>query len=188
MKLSPMLADSFFAQLSPSLEFVSYGWECREALTWFGGVSAGAFAVKVETGDRLEGGGYASSADSPLGIIFEADPAAIRAHCLPGLCERLGAQLLGDSNGYLTGHSEVECVWVRKYAVLEHGAFDARRVKSLLRDLGGNAAEIKSRAGIDINETRKRLSLPGKSHATLLLYPVGKSIRFALVQRVKVQD
>ncbi|MEO7454123.1 MAG: class I SAM-dependent methyltransferase [Fimbriimonadales bacterium] len=187
MKLSPMLADSVLREISPSIEFVSFGWECREALAWFGEVEAGVTAVKVETGEKIEAGGYESSLESPLAFILEADPAAIRAHCLPGLCDRLHAHLLGDSNGYLTCDSDAESSWIRRYSVLESGSFDAKRVKSFLKGLGGSAAEIKSRAGIDIDEVRKRLTMSGKSDVTLLLYPVGKSVRFALVRCIKGQ-
>jgi hypothetical protein len=96
----------------------------------------------------------------------------------------MDAQLLGDSNGYLTGENQESNSWLRSFEVSESGAFDPKRVKSALKTYGG-LAEIKSRAAVDINEIRGKVSTGAKGEMTLMLYPVGKSIRFAIVKRVK---
>jgi hypothetical protein len=184
VKLSPMLNDSYLQDISPTIRFVSFGWECREALALIGGIDGGVTAVKVETGEILVSGGIANSVDEPAKFIYEADPAAIRAHCLPPLCERMDAQLLGDSNGYLTGENQESNSWLRSFEVSESGAFDPKRVKSALKTSGG-LAEITSRAAVDIDEIRGKVSTGAKGEMTLMLYPVGKSIRFAIVKRVK---
>lgn len=181
MKLSPMLADHYLEGISDCIEFVSFGWECREALAWFGTENEGIRAIKVETGEKFMGGGYAQGVDEPMEIIYEADPAAIRAHCLPQLCESLDALLLGDSNGYLTSATFTPCNWTKAYRVLDRGAFDIKRVRGLLKEFGGGAPEVKARAKVDVAVLRKRLTSDGSGAPTVLLYAVQKSVRFALV-------
>lgn len=50
VKLSPMLADEHLLSVGSRVEFVSFGWECREALAWVGSeVEPGMGAVKVDS-------------------------------------------------------------------------------------------------------------------------------------------
>lgn len=185
MKMSPMLSDEFLASLSPSIEFISYGWECREAMAWYGaGAPAGTFALKVETGERLVSGGAAPTTEVPTEYFYEADPAAIRAHCLPAVCETVNAAKLGDSNGYLSGPELRQTAWARSYRVLEAGSFDIKRVRQLLKTRGGGTPEVKSRAKLDTADLRRRLATPGRARPVLAVYAVKKSIRFALLEPI----
>jgi hypothetical protein len=189
IKLSPMLSDDYLTSISSSIEFISFGWECREALALFGAAFApGKFAIKIETRERLPSGGFAMGTDDPKDFIYEADPAAIRAHCLPAICNFLDAETLGDSNGYLTSPDLQRSDWTRAYRVLDFGAFDIKRLRGQLQQLGGGAPEVKSRVKVDVREIRKRLSSDGDATHVVLLYPVGKSIRYAIAEAITNSD
>jgi hypothetical protein len=183
MKLSPMLADDYLLKVSPCIEFISFGGECREAVAWFGD-REGVFARHIDSGGVLENGGVVPKAAEPAAYIYEADPAAIRAHCLPALCKMLDANSLGESNGYLTGATLAENEWVRAYRVIEFGAFDVKRVRAILDANGGGTPEIKTRAKVDVPKLRKQLATRGTNTPLIALYPVQKSIRFALLERI----
>lgn len=181
LKLSPMLPDAFFERFEARLEFVSLGRECREALVWLGSESAahGTYAVHAESGEVLASHEQHAFSDAPAGWIHEADPAAIRAHALGAF----GIASLGDSNGYLTSGGVVESVWLRSYRVLSSGKFGVRELQSALKDVGGGTPEIKQRGtGIDPATLRKQMKLTGTRRVVVLLYPVGKGIRFAVTE------
>ena len=182
IKLSPILGDEFLDSLGTRVEFVSYGGECREALVFCGSqVVPGRFAVLVEEKAYLPAAPPMLGSEEASTFIYEADPAAIRAHALGSIDNRLLS--LGDSNGYLTSDSELRSPWLTAYRVLQSGKFDLRSVKSRLTDAG--RVVVKSRApNVDVIRVSKALSGKGKKGAILALYPVGKSVRFARLERI----
>jgi len=182
MKLSPMLPDSFLEPLGRGLEFVSFDGECREALVLNGTeANEGRWAVQAETGTRLAASPLVEVVEEPLEFVFEADPAAIRAHALGGF----GLAGLGDSNGYLTGPSLVASSWLRAYRVLYAGRGDVRATKAELARLDSATPVVKQRgAGQDVDQLRKQLRFSGSRPLVLMLYPVGKSVRHILAEVV----
>jgi len=185
MKLSPMLSDDTLAELSGEIEFVSFEGECREAIAWFGGRVDKVSARKVETGVALpRGTTFVGSIDEPLAYLLEADPAAIRAHCLGTLCETHGAAPLADSNGYLTANEPSDSEWLTSYRVLDSGRFDERRVRRAL--VGAGRVVVKTRGvKIEVAKLSKALSSNGARSAIVVLYPVGKSIRYLIVKALQ---
>jgi hypothetical protein len=184
LKLSPMLPDEFLESLGGELEFVSFGGECREALVWLGtGAEIKREAVHLESGERLAAReDWAAQADRPAEFLFEADPAAIRAHGLPELCGRHELELLGDSNGYLTGSVPAESPWMRRFEVVESFQADLKRTKSRLRELDASVEVVKTRArGVEPERLLKQLRTEGQRRLTLCAYTVGKRVMFALV-------
>ena len=174
LKLSPMLDDRYLEGLGGGLEFISYGGECREACVWLGdSAEPGRWAVDAATGERLEESDAPWPVDDPAAYVYEADPAAIRAHALGGF----GLDGLGDSNGYLTGTDLVESPWLRGYKVFGHGAWDLKAIARLLD--GWATPVVKMRAcRIDPEATRRALKGTGRPGAIVMAYPVGKKIRF----------
>lgn len=184
IKLSPLLGDATFEALADErpyrLEFVSFGRECREALLWLGREAVpGRFAIHVESGQELAASELEDWTEEPLAWVHEADPAAIRAHCLGAFA----LPALGDSNGYLTGDEPVRSPWLRSYRVVWHGNADSRRAKAALDDLEACVTEVKSR-GVKVDPAELKRALRGKSgrRLTLIVYPVGKWIRYVLVE------
>ncbi len=183
LKLSPMLPDDYLTSLGPELAFVSYSGECREALVSCGSeAAAGRFALKVETGEKLSIGWALSTVDEPAAFLYEADPAAIRAHSLTSF----SMDALGDSNGYLTSNQEVRSTWLTGYRVLGSGRFDMKATRALLMKLGIGSVVVKSRvSGVDVARIGKDLSNSGKEDGIVALYPVGKSVRFVVIERLR---
>ena len=183
MKLSPMLTDDFLANISPSIEFVSFKGECREAIAWFGEDNPSGFSARrIETGATLPRSPGGAKSLEPSEFFYEADPAAIRAHCLGSLCEMIGGTELGDSNGYLTSANSVDSEWLRKYKVLNFGAFDVKRARAALAEIGGGTPDVKARIGVDVADLRRKLSQKGDASPTIALYHVKKSVRYAILK------
>lgn len=182
IKLSPLLPDAFLEGLGSRLEFVSFGGECREALVHCGSDAAGGrFAVHVESGEKLAAR-EVSVMDEPLEFFHEADPAAIRAH---GLGSLEGVVGLADSNGYMTSSEQVRSVWLTAYRVLASGPFDLKTVRRKVGELGGGAVVVKSRApGMDVVKLGKALKSDGKRPLVMALYLLGRSVRYAVLERL----
>ncbi len=183
IKLSPMLSDIELDDFGGQLEFLSFGGECREAAVWLGRrVEPGRCAVHIESGEVLESNTFFCKGNSSF-FLFEADPAAIRAHCLGTLCSEFGLARLGDSNGYLTGPTRVSSVWLTVYRILGECKADDKALKSSLRELDATIDAIKSRVkGIEPELVRRKLQLDGNRGVILVAYPVGKSHRWLIVE------
>lgn len=186
MKLSPMLADADLRGLGGRIEFVSFQGECKEALVVFGDVETGPRAVHIESGEILEAANMPAAEGpglvEPQKYLLEADPAAIRAHCLSELCSRFNLAALGDSNGYLTGASPAESPWLSPFEVLASHPADTRRTRAELRRLGGGTPIVKSRAGANVEDLRKAWKGEGEE-LIVLIYPVGRSIRHVIARK-----
>jgi hypothetical protein len=184
MKLSPMLRDEDLEALGTGLEFVSFAGECREALVLAGHTAEpGRRAIHVETGARLEAGDGLEETDTPDAYLFDADPAAVRAHALGTLARLHGLRALGDSNGYLTGPDPVASPWLRAYRVLHHGKADPKTTRAALRALDAATPELKQRgAGLDLIRERKTYAATGSRPLSLVVWPLGRSLRHTLVE------
>ncbi|MFI5387361.1 MAG: hypothetical protein ACHQ50_14725 [Fimbriimonadales bacterium] len=186
IKLSPMLSDGDLESFGGRLEFVSFGGECREALVWLGSESASAHrqAVHVESGEALPAAGDPPPTSTPGCFLFEADPAAIRAHCLGELCSRHALLALGDSNGYLTGDEVLKSPWLERFEVLTCRSADAKRTKAELRRLGGGTPIVKCRgARVDVDALRKELKGEGEE-LVVAVYPVGHRLKHMICRRL----
>jgi len=184
IKLSPIVSDDDLHALGQRIEFVSYDWECREALIWLGTeVEPGHAAVRAETAERLVSGATATtSLEMPLTYFYEADPAAIRAHCLPTLCELANASLIGDSNGYITSDEHHQSPWLKTYRVVDSGNYDPKRVRESLASNNLSCLDVKTRgAAPNLAHTKKHWRIPGGSQAWVTIYPVRNSLKHAIL-------
>lgn len=187
IKLSPMLPDDEFAKLAEGrpheLQFLSYRGECPEALFTIGSEISESWrgAVHLESGARLAAADLYDQADEARAYLYEADPAAIRAHALGDF----DLAALGDSNGYLTGDELIRSVWLRAYRVLADGPGDERKTGQRLRELGIGTPEVKLR-GVDAEpaKLRKRWRQAVGRPGIVVLYPVGPRIRHAIVEAI----
>ncbi len=193
IKLTPMLPDGVLQSLGPRIEFVSFGGECREALVLTGRrVEPGRWAVHVESGERLDAAELPQTTLPPQRgrdagegaerYLYEADPAAIRAHALPRLAEQFGLHFLGDSNGYLTSTGSIDSVWLKRYEVLYSGKADLSTTKEELRRLEAAQPILKQRgANQDLSKMAKSFKPYGKRSVALVIWAVGKSLRHTIV-------
>ncbi|MCC7434243.1 MAG: hypothetical protein IT363_06125 [Methanoregulaceae archaeon] len=187
LKLSPLLVDDAFPKLAEGrpyqLEFLSYRGECPEALFMIGSEIEEIWrgAVHLDSGDRLAAADLYDHADEAGAYLYEADPAAIRAHALGSF----GLAGLGDSNGYLTGDELIDSPWLRRYRVLADGPGDDRKTEHRLRELGIGTPEVKLRGlHADPIKLRKRWKQTSGRPGIVVLYPAGPRIRHAIVEAI----
>lgn len=195
IKLSPMLHDTYLESLGGMLRFMSVGGECREALLTVGKESVcgdgspdrSVWAMLVETGSLLPGGLPPHRAITrPLEFLYEADPAAIRAHALGALCDEFDICGLGDSNGYLTGSGLVRSEWLKAYRVLASCSADDKATKAELRAQGASVVAVKSRAPkVDVEELGRKFKGLGDRLAVLVVYAVGQGRRHVITEPVE---
>ena len=207
IKLSPMLPDRVLQVDGAGLEFLSVGGECREAMLLLGSeAQPGRRAVLItpEVTHTLDASDPGEPVTSAGAYLYDADPAAIRAHALGSVASasrrctsppfsdestgvfRIGEMPmpplapLGDSPGYLTGDEALESPWLRRYRVRDTGAFHVREIKEGLRRGGLRIFETKKR-GVGEAPLAKLKGLPKEGEpVSLILWAVGSSIRYAL--------
>jgi len=172
MKLSPLLSNEVLMQYSNSMEFVSYGRECREVCLSFGRLAQpGIRAVNIESGETLDECEITSHTYTPGTYLYEGDPAAIRAHALG----HFGLDQLGDSPGYLTGNQWVHSPWLTAYEVLWSDSLDQRRLKTHLRERKAARPTLKQRGTeLDLEALRKQLKPTGAIPTTLAFFREGR--------------
>lgn len=181
IKLSPMLPDDFIVELGGRREFISYGGECRELLLHYPGDESQTFAVHIESGSKISEEEIYYSKKEPESYFYEADPAAIRAHCL-GTFEM---SALGDSNGYLTSSHLVVSPWLRSFEVLWQGAWRVKAVKEVLMKNQWKPVAVKKR-GVDIDPVKVMKELRGLSgeEAVIAVYPVGAKAQAVILKKL----
>ena len=149
VKVMPSVAD---ADLPPDcgVEFVSHQGVCKEAVLWFGSANwrrKWAALVQGDSSERVAGDEEAP----PLGdlapgqVIYEPDPALIRAGCLAWLCRRLDAHLIDPEIAYLAGNSWRPDHVAQAFAVEEVHPFALRLLNRRLEALGVARVELKKR-------------------------------------------
>jgi hypothetical protein len=115
--------------------------------------------------------------------IYEPDNSVVRSHLIGVLAEQLDLGLIAPEIAYLTSDAEVQSPWLRGFKVLETMAFDRKKLKARLHELGIGILEIKKRGSDIVPEVlRKELQLKGKRAATLIVTRVGDSHRALLCE------
>ena len=187
MKLSAMLSDGVLRSIGRSVAFVSYGRECRESLVHIGTEDSADpfYALKIETGESIRPGEPSSTVSEPMSYLYEADPAAIRAHSLGTLAAEFSLAEISNTYGYLTGDSLALTPWLVGYRVIETGHYDEKQIRLSLSKLGGGRPIVKSRATkIDPAKMSKELTTPGKGEPIVAIYAVKFSVRYMILERL----
>ena len=172
-------------------QWVSVNGDLVELTLWFGSLARGGVrrsALLIENGNRHElSSGEASQEHAPLRelgeYLFEPDNAVVRSHLIGELAKQHDLGLIAPEIAYLTGDQKVHSPWLRGFRVLENLAFDRKKLKARLQELGIGILEIKKRGSDVVPETlRKELQLKGKRAATLIITRVGDSHRALLCE------
>jgi len=117
--------------------------------------------------------------------LFEPDNAVVRSHLIGVLADELSLGLIAPEIAYLTGDEPVFSPWLRGFRILESMAFDRKKLKARLQELGIGVLEIKKRGSDVVPETlRKELQLKGKRAATLIVTRVGDSHRALICEAI----
>ncbi|MEV4644021.1 class I SAM-dependent methyltransferase [Saccharopolyspora sp. NPDC049357] len=160
-------------------EVVSLGGQVREAALWFGSL-ADPTARRRATVLRTDGGAWsitdAEPDDCPAEDVHEwivdPDGAVVRAGLVRHYAARHGLVQLDPRIAYLTG--DVPPPGVRAFRVLEHGRFNEKALRMLLRRHDVGRLEILVR-GVDVDPDalRRRLKPKGTQEASVVITRVG---------------
>ncbi|MFT3969437.1 MAG: class I SAM-dependent methyltransferase [Micropruina sp.] len=121
----------------------------------------------------------------PGAVLYEPDPAVIRAGLVNGLAERLAAVRLRPQLAYLLGAEHHPTPFATAFEVLEVLDAGEKTLRAWVRRENVGTLEIKKR-GLDIDPAtlRRRLKPTGRASATLVLTPTADGVRALVVRRL----
>jgi SAM-dependent methyltransferase len=158
-----------------AVEFISERGELKEALLLFGALRTEAprSATLLPGAHRLDSRAPESAAPArqPDAVLYEPDPAVLRAGLVRHLAALLEAAQIDPSIAYLTGARLVATPFARAWRVLRHGPFLLKGLNAWLRELGPGEVIVKKRGSpIDPDAFRRRLkTVPGGPTLTVFL-------------------
>ena len=161
------------------VELVSLDGQVREACLWRGDI---ATVSRRATVLRSDGTQWTITDDDPDDIpaaapgrwIIDPDGAVVRAGLVRHYGARHGLWQLDERIAYLTGDTPPP--GVRAFQVLEHGSYNEKALRALLRKHEIGRLEILIRGlDIDPDALRRRLKLQGAAEASVVLTRIGRS-------------
>jgi SAM-dependent methyltransferase len=200
VKVAPGVHDDEIPQGCHVL-FVSHARTCKEGVLWFGPLRGDALSrwALVHDGSvwhRLD----ASLTPPPVGslsvghILYEPDPALIRAGCFAELCQRFDAHLFDPQIAYLVGERPVADDLVfplaQRFQIEEILPNSLKALNRRLKALGVGSVELKKRGSpIEPESLRPRLTLtPGGRAAVVFFTRCGDQRLTVLARRVGMGD
>ena len=177
VKLAPAVDHAVAAEYGAELEFLSDGGECKEALLWLGRLRTGDGLRATRLTDEGEwtlpvdpGEAVAVAGPQAGEVLYEPDPAVIRAHGVATLARQLDARLLHPQIAYLIGERYVPTPFASAYDVLERLSYSRRRLQEALTRRGVGQVVIKKRGfPQEPDDVRRELKLRGPHALTVVL-------------------
>jgi SAM-dependent methyltransferase len=172
VKVAPGIADAELTGFNGEVEFVSLAGELKEAVLWLGAVAGrGRRATLLPGGDTLHA---AADPPAPLAlagqVLYEPDPAVIRAHLLGTLAGMLDAWQIDPTIAYLSADEHRPTPFARAWAVEAVLPFGVDRVRRHLRALGVGRVTVKKRGSpLDTDALARQLSGRGRAQLGVVL-------------------
>jgi hypothetical protein len=161
------------------IELVSLDGQVREACLWRGGIAGPARRATVLRSDGTQWTITDDESDEVLPAppgqwIIDPDGAVVRAGLVRHYGARHGLWQLDERIAYLTGDTPPP--GVRAFRVLEHGPYNEKSLRTVLRKHEIGRLEILIRGlDIDPDALRRRLKLAGPAEASVVLTRIGRS-------------
>jgi hypothetical protein len=161
------------------LELVSLDGQVREACLWRGDIATVSTRATVLHSDGTQ---WTITDDEPDEVpsaepgqwIVDPDGAVVRAGLVRHYGARHGLWQLDERIAYLTGDTPPP--GIRAFRVLEHGPYNEKTLRALLRKHEVGRLEILIRGlDIDPDALRRRLKLQGPAEASVVLTRIGRS-------------
>lgn len=191
VKVAPGIPDGA-VPAGASVEFVGVAGECREAVLWFGPLAGPPRRASVWKDDRWEElvSGGEPPPEGPLEpgcILYEPEPAVLRAGALAELCARLDAWLFDRHLAWLVADRPRPDALVSAFEIQEVHHFGLKRLQERLAALGVARVEIKKRGfAMEPEELRRRLRLPREGRdGVVLLTRRGDEPLFLIARRLR---
>lgn len=156
------------------VEFIAERGELKEAALWYGPLRTTARrATLLPSGATLttdDAPREPVASGPPARVLYEPDPAVIRAHLVEALAARLGATKLDPAIAYLTAEAAQPTPFARAYAIEEALPFNLKRLTARLRALDTGIVTVKKRGSpLDPDDLAKRLRGTGTRPLTVVL-------------------
>lgn len=163
------------------VEFVSHAGVCKEAVLWWGRQEAPSHSASPRWASVHRTDGWHEIADDgvrpPVGelapgmVLYEPDPAVIRAGALAPLCARLGGHLIAPDIAYIVAPASHTDPFVQSFALDEVHRFSLKLLNRRLAALGVGQVELLKRGFPEEPEAlRRRLQLaPGGRAGVVIL-------------------
>jgi hypothetical protein len=188
IKLSP--ASNFTEKFPGSeIELISLSGEAKEATVWFGALCReGPYrATVLPSGETIAGHPLDFSASrAPLGkILYDPDPAVVRAGLVDAVAERLALSRLDEAEEYLTGDALVASGFVTPFRVLAELPNNERQLRGYFREHPAGQVEIKCRhIPIKAELVRKQLPLGDGPPRVVLFARLEGKARIIIAERL----
>jgi SAM-dependent methyltransferase len=172
VKLAPGIRDQDLSDIDAEVEFVAEGSDLKEAVLWMGaGAGGGRTATIVPEGVTLRSDGDESPPVRPAGaVLYEPNPAVIRAHLLGTLARRLDAWQIDGSIAYLSANEVRHNPFVRAWRIESVLPFGVDRVRRHLRSLEVGHVTVKKRGSpLEPEAFIAMLRLRGANERTVVL-------------------
>jgi hypothetical protein len=122
----------------------------------------------------------------PRGVLFDPDPAVVRAGLVDAAAERLGLSRLDAEEEYLTGDAPVSSPFVESFEILAELPNSLPDIRRYFRDSHFGSLEIKCRhIQIDIEKVRQKVQLPGEEPGVLIFARIAGKSRALVCRRTQ---
>jgi SAM-dependent methyltransferase len=174
VKLAPGIQRSVIPE-DAEVEFVSLDGDLKEAVIWCGPYATTSRRATVLGSDGSMSTMIATtpatpSLSPPLAVLYEPDPAVIRAGLVAELAHQLGAYQLAPDIAYLTAHTALPTPFARAWPIITWMPFQLKRLRALVRELDAGVVTVKKRGSpLDTDSLARQLSGSGQRHLVVVL-------------------
>ena len=171
VKVAPGI-DNDLVSLADEVEFVAEGNELKEAVLWLGEAAGnGRRATVLPEGATLCAVSDPAAPVAPAGrVLYEPNPAVIRAHVIGTLAGRLGAWQIDRSIAYLSADEERPTPFARAWRIESVLPFSVDGVRRHLRALEVGRVTVKKRGSpLEPEAFARMLRLRGDAERTIVL-------------------
>jgi SAM-dependent methyltransferase len=175
IKISPGVDLEELAGYDAEIEFVSEDGDLKECALWFGPLKTAerrATLLRADGTHSLLPDPAAERALGPPGpVLYEPDPAVLRAGLVTTLAARLGARQLDADIAYLAADEARPTPFARAFAIEDAMPFQLKRLRERLRGLGVGAVTVKKRGSpIEPEDLIRQLRLPRKAPESRIVF------------------
>lgn len=147
VKISPAVQLEQVSHYEAEIEFISLHGDLKEAVLWFGPLSSAQCRATVLPGGHTLADPFQPFVDlsEPQAVLYEPDPAVLRAGQVAALATRLQACQLDPDIAYLTAGQQQETPFARSWQVEDWMPFQLKRLRTYLRARGVGQVVVKKR-------------------------------------------
>jgi hypothetical protein len=181
VKISPGVKLAELDGYNAELEFISLNGQLKEAVLWFGPFRTAHTRATVLPGPHslspdgslwtnFEPPASTLPLREPQAVLYEPDPAVLRAGLVEALGQQLGAAQLDPDIAYLTAAGLTATPFARAWIVEDWFPFQLKRLRAYLRARGVGRVTVKKRGSpLEPEALIKKLRLRGEESRVVVL-------------------